>query len=101
MSENPTHGTSENMSETIPLNQSKPLDVQPISFLPPNIPNIILASRYPGSSSNPFGQKVPTEAKIFAEQEGQARMAEKIVEAEQKRVSKAKEREWEGAVVAL
>jgi hypothetical protein len=91
MSENTMHDLLENT----PLNMSEPLLVEPISVLPPNIPNIILASNRPGSASNPFGQSAPTKAEILAEREGSTKMAEKIAEVELKKASKAKEREGE------
>jgi hypothetical protein len=68
------------------------LRISPLSFLPPQLSDITLASRYSESSSNPLG-KVPTEAEVCEEIEGQARMAEKVKEAELKKASKARDRE--------
>ena len=95
MSENTAHNITHNMPKNTPSDVSDPLVVEPISVMPPNIPHVILASNHPGSSSNPFGQTVPTEAEILEEWEGAARMAEKVAEIEQRRASKAKERERE------
>lgn len=93
MSENSAHSSTENMPEPNPPDLQEPLNVAPLSFLPPNIFDITLDSRYLGSSSNPFGQKIPTDAELLEEREGQIRMAKLVAESEMKRASKAKDRE--------
>jgi hypothetical protein len=67
MSENSAHISTANMPENDPLNPLDPLDVQPLSFLSPNISDIPLASCYLGSSSSHFGQKIPNEAELLEE----------------------------------
>jgi hypothetical protein len=95
MSQNSPHAATENTPAS--PSQSEPLNVPPLSFLPQHLSNISLASRYSESSRNPLG-KVPTEAEVreeLEELEGQARIADKVKEAEMKKASKVREREGE------
>ena len=77
---------------------SNPLEVQPISVLPPITP-VVLGSDFLGTSSKPTQQYAPSEAEILKEKAESARMLEKVAEAEEKRVapkaSKALKREGE------
>jgi hypothetical protein len=81
------------MSKNTPPNVSEPLIIESISIMPPNVLCVILASYHHGSSSNPFGQPIPTKDEFLEEREGATIMAEKIIKAEQRKASKAKERE--------
>ena len=75
-------------------NSTEPTFVEPLAFLPPNISDTRLAQPYSASSSNFLG-RIPTVEEIQAELEGQARMAAKVQEVEQKKGSKARNREGE------
>jgi hypothetical protein len=79
---------------SLPPNPTEPKFVEPLAFLPPNISDTRLAQPYSSSSSNILG-RIPTVEEIQAELEGQARMAAKVLEAEQKKGSKARNRERE------
>ena len=91
MSENTPNSTDNTPAVSSPI-QPDPLFIEPLSFLPPNISDLSLAQPYSASSSNPLG-KIPTEAELREELEGQARMAEKVKEQEIKKASKAQNRE--------
>jgi hypothetical protein len=67
---------------------------EPLAFLPPHISDTRLAQPFSASSSNALG-RIPTLQEIQEELEGQARMAEKLLEAEQKKGSIARNREGE------
>jgi hypothetical protein len=77
-----------------PPNSTEANFVEPLAFLPPNISDTRLAQPYSASSSNILG-RIPTFEEIQAELEGQARMAAKVLEADQKKGSKARNREGE------
>ncbi|KAK1603765.1 hypothetical protein QYE76_027438 [Lolium multiflorum] len=77
-----------------PPNSAEPTFIEPLAFLPPNISDTRQAQPYSASSSN-FHERIPTVEEIQAEREGQARMAAKVQEAEQKKASKARNREGE------
>jgi hypothetical protein len=72
-----------------PPNSTEPTFVEPLAFLLPNISDTKLAQPYSTSSNNILG-RIPTLEEIQAELEGQARMAAKVQEAEQKKGSKAR-----------
>jgi hypothetical protein len=84
-----TFNLSDNSTETSALDPNEPLSAPPLFFLPPHISDNSHALPYSGSSSDPLG-KVPTKAEILEEIEGQARMADKVKEAELKMASNAK-----------
>ena len=75
-------------------NSPDPTFAEPLTFLPPNISDIRLAQPFSTSSSNILG-RIPTLQEIQEELEGQARMAAKVLEVEQKKSSKARNREGE------
>ncbi|KAK1645329.1 hypothetical protein QYE76_063134 [Lolium multiflorum] len=75
-------------------NSPDPTFAEPLAFLPPNVSDIMLAQPFSASSSNILG-RIPTLQEIQEELEGQARMAAKVQEAEQKKGSKARNREGE------
>ena len=87
------------MSSNTPPSLSDPLEIPPISVLPPNVTTVNLSSDLFGSSSRLAEPKTPSEAEIQQEKEGSLRMAEKVAESEQKRAaaktSKARKREGE------
>ncbi|KAK1667182.1 hypothetical protein QYE76_055341 [Lolium multiflorum] len=66
--------------------------IDPIAFLPSNISDIRLAQPFSASFSN-YLNRIPTIAEIQEEIEGQARMAAKVQESEQKKASNARTRE--------
>ncbi|KAK1662605.1 hypothetical protein QYE76_050764 [Lolium multiflorum] len=75
-------------------NSTEPTFIEALDFLPPNISDIRLAQPFSASSSNILG-RIPTVEEIQAEIEGQARMAAKVPEVEQKKGSKSRNREGE------
>ncbi|KAK1662792.1 hypothetical protein QYE76_050951 [Lolium multiflorum] len=75
-------------------NSVEPKFIEPIAFLPPNISDKRLAQPFSASSSN-YLNRIPTLAELQEEIEGQARMAAKVQEAEQKKASKVRNREGE------
>ncbi|KAK1610190.1 hypothetical protein QYE76_033863 [Lolium multiflorum] len=77
-----------------PPNSAEPTFIEPLAFLPPNISDTRLDQPYTASSSNFLG-RIPTVEEMQAELEGQARMVAKVQEAEQKKASKARNREGE------
>jgi hypothetical protein len=72
----------------------EPICPEPLAFLPPHISDTRLAQPFSTSSSNALG-RIPTLREIQEELEGQARMAAKVQEVEQKKGSKARNREGE------
>ena len=88
------------MSTNTPPPLSDPLEIPPISVLPPIITPVNLSSDLLGSSNRLAEPNTLSEAEIQGEEEGTIRMAEKVAEAEQKRAaaakaSKARKREGE------
>jgi hypothetical protein len=90
MPQNPPY-TAENTLDVPPPIQLEPLNVPPLSFLPPHLSEPCLAQPYSASSSNPLG-KIPTEGDVVEELEGKARMANKVREAGMKKAFKARNR---------
>ena len=84
-------GSSPNSPDSSSKEPSFP---EPLAFLPPHISDTRLAQPFSASSSNALG-RIPTVQEIQEELEGQARMAAKVQEAEQKKGSKARNREGE------
>ncbi|KAK1660619.1 hypothetical protein QYE76_048778 [Lolium multiflorum] len=72
----------------------EPICPDPIAFLPPYVSDIRLAQPFSASSSTTPG-RIPSLKELQEELEGQARMAAKVQEAENKRASKARIREGE------
>ena len=72
----------------------EPICPDPIAFLPPYVSDIRLAQPFSASSSTTPG-RIPSLKELQEELEGQARMATKVQEAENKRASKARIREGE------
>ncbi|KAK1613650.1 hypothetical protein QYE76_019167 [Lolium multiflorum] len=70
----------------------EPICPDPIAFLPPFVSDIRLAQPFSASSSTALG-RIPTAQELQEEIQGQARMAAKVQEAENKRASKARSRE--------
>jgi hypothetical protein len=83
MSENSPTYTDSSPSSPQPI-PPEPIYIEPLVFLPPNIYDTRLAQPYSASSSNPLG-RIPTEAELREESEGQDRMADKVQEAEMKK----------------
>lgn len=77
-----------------PPNSTEANFVEPLAFLPPNISDTRLAQPYSASSRNILG-RIPTVEEIQVELEGQARMAAKVLEAEQKKGLKGRNHEGE------
>jgi hypothetical protein len=75
-------------------NPAEPNFFEPIAFLSPNVSDIRLAQPFSASSSN-YLNRIPTLAELQEEIEGQARMAAKVHEVEQRKASKARTREGE------
>ena len=75
-------------------NRPDPTFAEPLAFLPPKVSDIRLAQPFFASSSNILG-RIPTLQEIQEELEGKARMAAKLQEVEQKKGSKARNREGE------
>ncbi|KAK1630498.1 hypothetical protein QYE76_004813 [Lolium multiflorum] len=72
----------------------EPICPDPLAFLPPYVSDIRLAQPFSASSSTTPG-RIPSLKELQEELEGQARMATKVQEAENKRASKARIREGE------
>ncbi|KAK1679495.1 hypothetical protein QYE76_040343 [Lolium multiflorum] len=72
----------------------EPICPDPIAFLPPYVSDIRLAQPFSASSSTKLG-RIPTAQEIEEELQGQARMAAKVQETENKKASKARNREGE------
>ncbi|KAK1644549.1 hypothetical protein QYE76_062354 [Lolium multiflorum] len=72
----------------------EPICPDPIAFLPPYVSDIRLAQPFSASSSTTPG-RIPSLRELQEELKGQARMATKVQEAENKRASKARIREGE------
>ncbi|KAK1612518.1 hypothetical protein QYE76_036191 [Lolium multiflorum] len=72
----------------------EPICPDPIAYLPPYVSDIRLAQPFSASSSTAPG-RIPSLKELQEELEGQARMAAKVQEAENKRASKARIREGE------
>jgi hypothetical protein len=75
-------------------NFPEPSCPEPLAFLPPHICDTRLAQPFSASSSNNLG-RIPTLQEMQEELEGQARVAAKVQEVEQKKGSKARTREGE------
>ncbi|KAK1696394.1 hypothetical protein QYE76_013091 [Lolium multiflorum] len=72
----------------------EPICPDPIAYLPPYVSDIRLAQPFSASSSTKLG-RIPTAQEIEEELQGQARMAAKVQETENKKASKARNREGE------
>ncbi|KAK1698863.1 hypothetical protein QYE76_015560 [Lolium multiflorum] len=70
----------------------EPIFPDPIAYLPPYVSDIRLAQPFSASSSTLLG-RIPTAQELEEELQGQARMAAKVQEAENKRASKSRSRE--------
>ncbi|KAK1651770.1 hypothetical protein QYE76_069575 [Lolium multiflorum] len=87
------HSTGSSPSNPDP-SAVEPICPDPIAFLPPYVSDIRLAQPFSASSSTTPG-RIPSLKELQEELEGQARMATKVQEAENKRASKARIREGE------
>ncbi|KAK1629514.1 hypothetical protein QYE76_003829 [Lolium multiflorum] len=72
----------------------EPICPDPIAYLPPFVSDIRLAQPFSASSSIKLG-RIPTAQELEEELQGQARMAAKVQETENKKASKARIREGE------
>ncbi|KAK1616030.1 hypothetical protein QYE76_021547 [Lolium multiflorum] len=72
----------------------EPICPDPIAYLPPYVSDIRLAQPFSASSSTKLG-RIPTAQELEEELQGQARMAAKVQETENKKASKARNREGE------
>ncbi|KAK1614812.1 hypothetical protein QYE76_020329 [Lolium multiflorum] len=72
----------------------EPICPDPIAYLPPYVSDIRLAQPFSASSSTKLS-RIPTAQEIEEELQGQARMAAKVQETENKKASKARNREGE------
>ncbi|KAK1650121.1 hypothetical protein QYE76_067926 [Lolium multiflorum] len=70
----------------------EPICPDPIAYLPPYVSDVRLAQPFSASSSTLLG-RIPTAQELEEELQGQARMAAKVQEAENKKASKARSRE--------
>ncbi|KAK1610691.1 hypothetical protein QYE76_034364 [Lolium multiflorum] len=70
----------------------EPICPDPIAYLPPYVSNVRLAQPFSASSSSLLG-RIPTAQELEEELQGQARMAAKVQEVENKKPSKARSRE--------
>ncbi|KAK1618975.1 hypothetical protein QYE76_024492 [Lolium multiflorum] len=93
MSHGSPHCTGSSQSSPDP-STLEPICLDPIAFLPPYVSDIRLAQPFSASSSTAPG-RIPSLKELQEELEGQARMAAKVQEAENKRASKARNREGE------
>ncbi|KAK1665786.1 hypothetical protein QYE76_053945 [Lolium multiflorum] len=84
-------GSSPSSPEPSTLEPSCP---EPLAYFPSYVSDIRLAQPFSASSSTALG-RIPTLKELQEELEGQARMAAKVQEAENKRASKAPNREGE------
>ena len=70
----------------------EPICPDPIAYLPPYVSDVRLAQPFSASSSTLLG-RIPTAQELEEELQGQARMAAKVQEVENKKASKARSRE--------
>ncbi|KAK1652194.1 hypothetical protein QYE76_069999 [Lolium multiflorum] len=91
MSHGSPHCTGSSPSSPDP-SAVEPFCPDPIAYLPPYISDVRLAQPFSASSSTLLG-RIPTAQELEEELQGQARMAAKVQEVENKKASKARSRE--------
>ncbi|KAK1668470.1 hypothetical protein QYE76_056629 [Lolium multiflorum] len=91
MSHGSPHCTGSSPSSPDP-SAVEPFCPDPIAYLPPYVSDVRLAQPFSASSSTLLG-RIPTAQELEEELQGQARMAAKVQEVENKKASKARSRE--------